>query len=360
MTKETDIKKGVHNLLINCAKLEANETLLIICEDPELGWYDAAAPKAVAGAAAALGVTATILAVGEPENDIDPSIDAAIAAHDCTIYFARIGDQDRFGELPPGKRSVMVYARTIEALASTYGSTSYHAFKALKTAVDSIMLAALNIEITCSLGTRLSGKPSKKAREEKADVSVHRFPLGVPLPIEATQFSGQVALTNFLTPTGSKSYQPESIVLEKTTFAEVEDGRISRYSGDTDQITKIENHYKMVADKFNIDRDIVHSWHAGIHPGISYLASAADNPDRWSNTVFTSPRFLHFHTCGNYAPAEICWMVLDPTISIDGINLWEDGELQPMRFPESKAVLEQWPELHALIQNPSRDVGLEA
>ncbi|MBL4727062.1 MAG: hypothetical protein JKY83_10395, partial [Rhizobiaceae bacterium] len=258
-------------------------------------------------------MTATFLAVGEPGNDVDPAVDAAIAAHDCTIYFARIGDQDRFSELPPGKRSVMVYARTIEALASAYGSTSYIAFTALKNAIDDIMLAAQNIEITCPLGTRFSGSSSEKVREEKSDVSVLRFPLGVPLPLEATEFSGQVALAHFLTPTGSKSYLPASIALENTTLAEVKNGRISGYSGEADQIEKIEHHYEMVAEQFGIDRDVVHSWHAGIHPGISYAASAADDPDRWSNTVFTSPRFLHFHTCGNYAPAEICWMVLDPT-----------------------------------------------
>lgn len=358
MPNKTDIENGVHNLLVNCAKLQPHEKLLIICEDPDLGWYDAAAPKAVAEFAVKLGVTATFFAVGEPGNDVDPAVDDAIAAHDCTIYFARIGDQDRFGELPPGKRSVMVYARTIEALASAYGSTSYMAFKAFKNAIDEIMLAAQSIEITCPLGTRFSGTSSEKIRREKTDVSVLRFPLGVPLPLEATQFSGQVALAHFLTPTGSKTYLPASIALENTTLAEVKNGRISGYSGDADQIEQIEHHYNMVADQFDIDRDAVHSWHAGIHPGVSYAASATDDPDRWSNTVFTSPRFLHFHTCGNYAPAEICWMVLDPTISIDGVNLWEDGQLQPARFAESKAVLEQWPELHALINNPAQAVGL--
>ncbi|MBL4890944.1 MAG: hypothetical protein JKX91_03780 [Rhizobiaceae bacterium] len=359
MPSNVDIEKGVHNLLINCAQLEAHETLLIICEDPDLGWYDTAAPKAVAEFAATLGVTATVLAVGEPGYDVDPAVEVAIASHDCTIYFARIGDQDRFGELPPGKRSVMIYARTIEALASTYGSASYFAFRALKNAIDDIMLAAQNIEITCPLGTRFSGKSSKKIHQKMTDVSVLRFPLGVPLPLEAAQFSGQVALTHFLTPTGSKSYLPASIILEKTTFANIKNGRISGFCGDTDQVLKIEQHYNMVADQFDIDRDAVHSWHAGIHPGVSYLASAAENPDRWSNTVFTSPKFLHFHTCGNYAPAEICWMVLDPTISIDGIKLWEGGQLQPARFPDSKVVLEQWPELNALIRNPSLSVGLD-
>jgi len=358
MPNKNDITKGVHNLLVNCAKLKADETLLIICEDPDLGWYDAAAPKAVAEYANELGVSPTFLNVGEPGNEVDPAVDAAIAAHDCTIYFTRLGDQDRFGEMPPGKRSVMVYARTIEALASAYGSASYLAFQALKDAVNEIMLSAGNIEISCPLGTRFSGASSEKARNEKVDVSVLRFPLGVPMPLDASNFSGKVALAHFLTPTGSKSYLPASIALEGTTIADVKNGQISGYSGDGDQIAKIEQHYNMVADQFSIERDMVHSWHAGIHPGNSYSPSAADDPDRWSNTVFTNPRFLHFHTCGNYAPAEICWMVLDPTIAIDGINLWENGCLQPGNFSQSKSILQQWPELNALFETPSRSVGV--
>jgi hypothetical protein len=51
------------------------------------------------------------------------------------------------------------------------------------------------------------------------------------------------------------------------------------------------------------------------------------DPDRWSNSVFTSPRWLHFHTCGAYAPGEICWMVGEPKVEVDGKALWREGRL---------------------------------
>ena len=60
---------------------------------------------------------------------------------------------------------------------------------------------------------------------------------------------------------------------------------------------------------FSIDEKAVHSWHSGIHPGINYSKKISFNPDMWSNTMFVSSKYLHFHTCGNYAPGEICWMV---------------------------------------------------
>ena len=353
-----NIAQGADNLLINCARLKADESLLIIAEDPQLGWYDSQSPQIIADAARKIGVEPTLLKVGRPENELDPAVEAAIASHDCTIYFARIGDQDRFSELPPGKRSVMCYIRDTQMLASDYCHAYYPAIRAIKDAIDNILLDAEHIEISCPLGTRYSGRATSAARVKKRDVSVLRFPLGVPLPLEASRFSGRVALTHFLTPTGSKSYHPANIVLDDVSFANVENGRITGFSGNEKQVAKIEQHYQRVASTFDIDRDIVHSWHAGIHPASQYRYPASEDPDRWSNSVFTNPRFLHFHTCGNYAPAEICWMVLDHTICVDGINLWDKGRMQPARFAQTNSCLDQWPQLTRLFANPSQEIGL--
>jgi hypothetical protein len=84
----------------------------------------------------------------------------------------------------------------------------------------------------------------------------------------------------------------------------------------------------------------------------------SNDPARWSNTVFTSPRFLHFHTCGENPPGEICWMVLDPTVIIDGVALWEGGRLYPERFASTNAVLDYAPELAAAFKTPCTQVGL--
>lgn len=353
-----DLAAGAENLIENCAELKPHESLLVICEDPALGWYDAAAPDAVIQRAREIGVTPSILHVGTPTNEADPAVDDAIAAHDCTIYFSRIGDQDRFADPVPGKKSVMCYVRTKELLSSAYGTTSHLAYKDLKRAIDQATLNAGHVEITCPLGTSFSGTVSAKARLEKTDVSVRRFPLAVPMPIEAAGFSGQVALTHFLSPTGSKTYEPAGVELSRVSVAHVEKGHIREFTGDEHEVAQINAHYDMVAGKFGIERDVVHSWHAGIHPGCAYPLKASDDVDRWSNTVFANPRFVHFHTCGNYAPGEICWMVLDHTIALDGVNLWEKGRLQPGNFSGTRACLDKWPELTALFDNPSDEIGL--
>ncbi len=358
MTGDAGEVPGARNLLINCAGLESGQRLLVVHEDPDLGWYDLDAPLAVAAEARRLGAPTTLLAVGGPGNSPDPRVEEAMAEHDVIVFFARIGDQDRFAEPRPGKTMVMSYAQTRAMLASAFGTTDNRAFMALKDAVNSILLGAAGIEIHCPLGTALSGRISERAKAKPVDVSVRRFPVGVPQPIEAADFSGWVALARYLTPTGSRVYDPPVVAIDRPVFAEVAAGRITGFSGDAAAAARARAHHDRVASLFGIDGDVVHSWHAGIHPGCAYPAEAAENPDRWSNTAFANPRFLHFHCCGAYAPGEICWMVLDPTVLVDGRALWDRGRLRVADFPATRGCLDDWPELEQLFAKPSDQIGL--
>jgi hypothetical protein len=356
--QSADLKAGAHNMLVNCANLTADETLVIICEDPALGWYDSDIAEALAAQARDMGIRPTMLHVGAPGNDKNPEVVDAVDSHDCALFLARIGDQDRFADPVPGKKTIMCYARDAAMLASSYGRADHRAFLQLKQAINDILLGAENIRMTCAQGTDISGGVSKSDREAPGDVSVRRFPLGVPQPLDASELSGKVALANFLTPTGSKMYEPASVEIDDVVFVDVTSGLITGLSGDAGTIKDIRGHYQMVSDKFGIQDDNVHSFHAGIHPGCSYSSTAAADPDRWSNTVFTNPRVLHFHTCGDYAPGEICWMVIDHTLAVDGINLWQDGRLCPDAFEQTRQCLEDWPELKPMFANPSRAIGL--
>ena len=140
-------------------------------------------------------------------------------------------------------------------------------------------------------------------------------------------------------------------------LAEVASGRLAGLDGDARVVDRIRAHYRMVAEKFGLDADAVHSWHAGIHPGCAYAGDAAENPDRWANNVFTNPRFVHFHTCGALPPGEICWTVLDPTIEVDGTVFWERGRLRPEAFAASRECLSRWPDLAPLFDAPSDAIG---
>lgn len=365
MSKESAVhqqaKEGASNLLTNCLEVCAGEKLLIVFEDPALGWYDEAPAELVAEVASELGVQVTLRRVGGPDNryvgdnaatDAAQSIDKDF---DCCIFFARIGDQLRF-DPQTGRKRAMCYVTSMKALASSYGGIHYRALADLKVAIDALLFSAAEITMHCPQGTNLTGTARGSAPDD--DVTIKRFPVGVHTPLSASGFAGEVYLARYLTPTGSRVYEPASAVIEHPLMAKIAGGVVVEYLGAADDVERVKQHYAHVSALFDLDPAQVLSWHAGLHPGCQFKGRAGDDPDKWSNTVFTNPRFAHFHTCGRTAPGEVCWMILDPTISVDGVALWEEGSLHPDRFPELRKCLELWPELLPLYQGDTGAVGL--
>ena len=376
MHRRTALAEGARNLLVHCARLRPGADLAVVHEDPALGWYDLEAPLAVAEEARRMGAAPVLVRVGAPGNQPDRRAEGAVAEHDGAVFFSRIGDQDRFGDDPaPGKTVVMCYARDAAMLASAYGRTDHRALLDLASAVDRILLRAGTIRISCPLGTDLSGTAAGAGAgtaagtgagaengpgEPVGTAAVRRFPMGVHRPVEASGFSGRVVLAGWLASTGSKVYEPASLAVERPVVAEVASGRLAGLHGEAGLVDRIRAHYRMVAERFGLDPGVVHSWHAGIHPGCAYPARAEEDPDRWANNVFTNPRFVHFHTCGALPPGEICWTVLDPTIEVDGAALWRRGRLRPEAFAPLRDCLSRWPVLAPLFAEPSDAIGIDA
>ncbi|MEM9146375.1 MAG: hypothetical protein AAGC57_09265 [Pseudomonadota bacterium] len=315
---------GARNLLRACAEVRPGQRVLLVQEDPALGWYDTAAPQAVAREGLAMGASVQMLAVGGPDQPPPPALAKAQAEADVEIFFARLGDQDRFCPRDPGRRTVVSYARTAAALASDFGRRAHGEMLFLKASVDARLHAAAELRVRCPLGTELIGRAAPGPAQ---DVTIRRFPMCVPAPVLAAGFSGRVVLAGHLYPTGSQSYQPRSVALSGPVSVRLEAGRITGLDGRPEDMTRIRRHYERLAQLFDIDPWICHSWHAGLHPGCTAPIEPEMDPDRWANSVFGSPGWLHFHTCGAYAPGEVCWMVAQPTITADGVALWQDGRL---------------------------------
>jgi len=327
-----DLQAGAVNLVSGCAGITAGQKVLVVAEDPALGWFDEIAPRTVAGTARRLGAEVAIMPVGNPADAPPPGLAGAVADADVVIFFARIGDQDRFVDDGNTALRVVSYARTAGALASAFGRRDHRKMLELKRAVDRALQGTDEIEISCPLGTRLRG-PGPAKVPMAPDVAVRRFPMCVPAPVSARAFSGEVVLADYLTPTGSRVYSPPWLALPEPVIAEVESGRTVRFRGAPAIVERIEAHYAAVAGRFAIPADVVHSWHAGIHDGCSFEGQPATDPDLWSNSIFGSPGYLHFHTCGDYPPGEICWMVAAPTIIADGRTIWRDGTLNCQELP---------------------------
>lgn len=352
------LEQGARNLLQNCAQCQAGDSVLVVRETEEDGFYDPALAGELCKVASTLGINTEIYDVEFMREVTDPDADLASKMHgaDCTIFLARLGDQIRFREQDASLSQIICYALDREAMASDFGKIDYRAFEHLCRLINIEIAAAAEIHVTCPAGTDFSGT-ADAFQSIGGDITRKRFPVSIFAPVPADGFSGRVVQKGFLTGTGSNYYTPFSCGIEETLTIYFEANRITGFEGSQEDIAAATQHYKFVGEKFGIDTFYVHSWHAGIHPGCGYNAPAAANLERWSGGAFGNPRILHFHTCGNYPPGEISVNVLDPTVRIDGVILWEDGVLFAERVPGGAELLAAYPEMAKLFSDPIRCVG---
>ena len=359
MSNSEQILAGARNLLLNCVHARSGDKILVLHESSDLEHYDDAVVNAVGECAGELDLKVEFREVPfcRENATLPPEVLPCMTDVAHTIFLARLGDQLRFKDLASGTRATVCYALTADMMSSRFGTANQAAFEAIKSAVREMVASSEEIRVTCPLGTEFSGPGSNHSGLDQ-DVRVNRFPMLVSSPVLAKEFSGTVALPRILVGTGSRYYIPFGLELAEVLHAHFKQGRLTGFEGRPDDVAVAERHYDFVASRFGIDRNFVHSWHAGIHPGISYARPAAENYERWSASAFGNPRLLHFHTCGAYAPGEISWNVLDPTCSFDGVAVWENGRLMPERLPGGEAILDRFPCARDVFENPALDVGV--
>lgn len=357
--KDTGLPPWARNLLRDCVGGTRGERLLIVTEPPASGHYDTEAPRLVAEAARRLGlrVYQTEAPPGLAEEAGLADFVEGLRGFDHVIFFARVGDQLRFTPRPGMPRATMCYTLDREMLDGPFGSACHAGMVELKEAIDAALAAARRVRVTCPRGTDYSGcVPAGMAAP--AEVVLKRFPMVVPRPVPADGFSGRVVLSRFLVGTGSRIYEPYWLPLDADVVALVSGNRITAFEGPPDAVDAVRAHYLTVAGRFGLDPWHVHSWHAGIHPGCGFREDARRQILRWAGSAFGNPRILHFHTCGDQPPGEISWNIIDPTVTIDGIALWEDGRLHPERLPGGPEILARHPRLAAQFAAPRTEIGL--
>lgn len=350
--------KGAYNLLVNCAKCERGQKLLIVYETEDDGYYGPELAQVVEMVGNQLGLVTEMYGVPLYRDVIDPepALMDKMETVFCTVFLARLGDQIRFRPQNTSTTQIISYVLDGDMLASSFGTIAYQAFEQLKDLVNQSVVGAKEIHVTCPAGTDFKGTP-EEFFPETGDTALMRFPVSVFTPIPAIGFTGRVAQTGFLTGTGSHYYTPGSCELKKTLMVNFEGSRIVGFDGSPEDVASAKAHYEFVGKKYGIDTYFVHSWHAGIHPGCTYNQTAASDLERWSGGAFGNPRLLHFHTCGEYPPGEISLNILDATVRIDGVAVWEDGKLFPDRIAGGAALLDAYPDMRAAFENPATQVG---
>lgn len=349
---------GARNMLTGCAGVAPGDRLLVVHEEDGQGFYDHACVAAVIETGQDLGARVERLELPfRPDIGAVPApLRDAMNRADRTIFLARIGDQLRFGRALGGQATVC-YALDAKMLGSAFGTLEHDGMVAVRDAVNAALNRAREIRVTCPAGTDFAGPGGTVV---PADVGIRRFPMSVFAPVSAQAFSGRVALPGFLVGTGSQYYEPYGMTYDGSLHARFAQGRLTGFQGDSAAVRKAEAHYDHVAGLLGLDRNCVHSWHLGIHPGCAFTDPPAADFRRWSGGAFGNPRLLHFHTCGDYPPGEISWNVLDPTVKADGVALWRDGRLDLAALPGGAGIGARWPRLRAAFANPARAVGLEA
>ncbi len=355
------MRDGIDNLLFNCIGAKAGESLAIVTELGVGGYYSATLHDVIAAHASerSLDVNVVVTPVFDEVANLPDDIRREIDAADHTLFLARIGDQVRFTELENTGTSTMCYALDEETFATPFCAAHYEFFDRLKNLTNSALFGEREIIITCASGTKLRGiSPQDPGDDGAGDVTIMRFPMTVFRPIPGNRFSGKIALTKWLCGTGSRVYKPESILIDGVVYALVESGQIVDFEGERREVDKVRAHYAFVSKKFEIEANTLHSWHAGIHPQNGYRGLATDDLTRWSGSAFGNPRYLHMHTCGNYAPGEICISVFDPTVTVDGVDMWRDGHFVFADTPAIQELQAGYPGMRELFDNPVMEYGL--
>jgi hypothetical protein len=355
---EERLTKGARNLLLNCAKCQPGDTLLIVRETDDIGYYDPELCTAIKNVADDIGLITKMFGVPLSRDVTAPSADleGEMGKADCTVFLARLGDQIRFRPKNSPNLQIISYALDRDMLASPFGTIDYQAFEALKEMVNMAVFQGSEIRVTCPAGTDFGGAIATMPMSV-LDTTLKRFPVSVFAPIPGEGFSGRIAQNGFLTGTGSQYYTPWSCELKETVFVNFENTRITGFEGSVDDVAAAKAHYEFVGNKYGIDTYYLHSWHAGIHPGCEFKKPAGDDFERWSGGAFGNPRILHFHTCGAYPPGEISLNILDATVCVDGVALWENGELYVSRIAGGEALLEEYPDMRAIFEKPATRVG---
>lgn len=354
------MRAGVENLLFNCMEAKQGDSLIIIAEQDD-DYFSPTLANNIASLARLHKFSIRIIfsPFVEDATILPKEISSVLDDADHILFLARIGDQVRFSELRGRNTKTMCYAQDEQSFMSAFCSADYRFFVAFKNMVDKALWNEKTINISCPAGTQLQGTASYNSDDNNSgEVTIKRFPLNVFQPIPTATFSGILAISKWLCPTGSRFYKPDHVLIDDVVLAQIKNGRIIDLDGSDNDVNKVRQHYDSVSQKYGIDRDIIHSWHAGIHPQNGYSGLAIDNLVRWSGSGFGNPRYLHFHSCGDYAPGEICISVFDPTISVDGIDLWRRGKLLFADTPESLKLMSHYPGMRQLFEKPNRDFGL--
>ena len=339
------LTRGIDNLLLTCVGLAAGQSLLLVQEPEDEKIYRSEVVEMIAVRARELGAQTTTQIyelITEPGHFPNALVNAMEQA-DHTVFMSRIGDHSRFIPLSGRSTKTQCYALDAHMLASHYAGACYKLMTQLHRKFEAELMAAKHWNISCALGTDLSGDFSWRSQQggEDDDFSLQLFPVTTFKPVSCDNANGNVALSRWLMPGGVAKVEPAFLSFDGVVMATVEAGELTNFEGPEAAAKQLNDHSDHVANTLNINRNRVHSWHAGLNPHTFFDDCIVNDLKRWEGISFASPRYLHIHTCGDVPPAEITWSVFNPTVVIDGDTSWENGQFVWYQREDNRALIAQ-------------------
>jgi len=361
-------KRGVDNLLLEGLGVKSGDALLLVLEQDE-SLYDRSVGSLIEARCRELDTNLTVLS--EPlithAADFPASVASAMRIVDHTLFLSRLGDYVRFVKLPGNGTKTTSYIYTTEQLSSPYATVSHNLRAQLRDKLEQELMDAKHWQITCPLGTDLQGSFCWQSLEGGNDdeLLVSLYPVSTFKPIPCNTASGRVALSRWLMPGGAPKIESPGLNLNGTVFCDVIDGKVDRFYG-TETETEadcsadaknVSQHYDRVASELGINRNRVHSWHLGINPQTYFATDADEDFDTWCALSFGSPRYLHFHTCGDEPPGEIAWSLFNCTVLVDDQVFWENGQFSWLTRSDNRELIAQFSGAQVLLE-PSCPIGV--
>jgi len=333
---------GARNLLEKCMGLAPGHQLLIVAEPDGSGHYDAALAPFIAQQATSLGAKVAVqtLAPGKGPEDVPDFLFEAIGAASHTLFLNRIGDQLRFRPLPGAGVKSISYTLDMGYLGSAFAVAPHRALEELHRRVLARLAASTRYSIRCALGSSLSMDCGALLQSlgSVGGFTVQNFPVMIVPPVPADRLNGRLVLSHALTSTGIHEYPGSIIRLTSPITLTLIDGQITSLEGESALLAQVEAQLDRVDTLFGGAGRRLGSWHTGINPFTYFLTPALADLDRWSGVSFGSPRYTHFHLCGE-PPGDICGQMFDATITFDDTVIWDRGRLALLDAPENADIL---------------------
>ena len=354
-------KAGANNLLLNCLNVKAGDSVLLVLEPTE-ELYCHQVGAVFTECLNDLGANTTVVSpelISDP-SDFPDAVATPMHNTDHTLFLSRVGDYVRFVSLPGSGSRATSYTLNVEMLAAPYATIDNRLLHQLQLKLEAELMDARHWQITCPLGTDLSGEfcwPSLTGGKDD-DLTVTLFPVATFKPVPCDTARGRVALSRWLMPGGAARLDNADMTINGVVHAIVGNGSLLSFEGTESEVDKLDGHYDYISQSLEINRNRIHSWHAGINPQTWFNHSADEYLDQWSAISFGSPKYLHFHTCGDEPPGEVAWSVFNPTIKIDGEEYWHHGELVWLQRNDNRQLIDACDGAQPLLQ-PALPIGVD-